>query len=195
MYYMMHCLGPEDGEIAMLTYKRDHPLRSWASGDKFSTSPLDPVFERIPPEPVRAEIKPGYEGAMLEFWDDPVSLMTKRLHKALQDAGVTNIDTYKAEIINPKSGNANADYVAFNIVGKISAADLEKSKIAPSNRDRMISMDLDSVTIDEAATRGALLFRLAESVNAIVVHENVKKQIEAAGISTLTFVEPENWAG
>ena len=195
MYYMMHCFGPEDGEIAMLTYKRDHPLRSWGSGDKFSTSPVDPVFERAPAEPVRAEIKPGYAGAMLEFWDDPVSLMTKRLYKALEDAGVTNIDTYKAEIIDPKSGRTFTDYVAFNIVGKVSAADLAKSKVAPSNKDRMISMDLDSVSIDENATRGALLFRLAESVNAIVVHEKVKEQLEAAGINTLTFIEPENWAG
>ena len=40
-----------------------------------------------------------------------------------------------------------------------------------------------------------LLFRLKESTNAIVVHENVKMHLEAEGFDTLTFVEPDGWAG
>jgi len=32
-------------------------------------------------------------------------------------------------------------------------------------------------------------------VNAVIVHESVKDIIEAAGIDTLTFIEPEDWAG
>jgi hypothetical protein len=59
----------------------------------------------------------------------------------------------------------------------------------------MISMDFNSLAIDEAAAGGALLFRLAESVNAIVVHERVRRHLEASGITTLTFIEPEDWAG
>jgi hypothetical protein len=39
------------------------------------------------------------------------------------------------------------------------------------------------------------MFRLAESVNGIVVHESVKKAIEAAEIDTLTFIPPEEWVG
>ena len=37
------------------------------------------------------------------------------------------------------------------------------------------------------------MFRLAESVMGIVVHESVKQAIEAAGIDTLTFVDPAEW--
>ena len=131
---------------------------------------------------------------MLELWDAPLPLMTRRLYEALRKAGVDNVDAYTAEIVNPKSGQT-WDYVAFNIVGKIPAADLEKSKIAPSSTERGISMDFDSLSIDERAARGALLFRLAESVNAIVVHECVKRHVEQIGIDTLTFVVPEHWAG
>lgn len=195
MYFMMHCFSPKSGDAAMLTYKRDHPLRSWANGNRFSTNATDPVFKRAPAEPVRAEVKEGYSGAMLEFFSNPVPLMTTRLYKALQDAGVTNIDAYRAEIVEPKTGKVHSDYVAVNIIGKVSAADLKKSKVAATNRDQMVSMDLDSVSIDADAPRDALLFRLAESVNAIVVHEKVKERLEAAGIDTLTFVEPEDWAG
>jgi hypothetical protein len=195
MYYMMHCLSPAAGDLAMLTYRRDHPMRSWASGNRFSTDPTDDAELRAPPEPVQAEVKPGYAGIMAEFWATPVPLMTKRLHQALQNAGVSNLDVYAAEIFDPTTNTTNKDYVAFNIVGKISAVDLERSIVAPSSASPMISMDLDSVTIREDASKGALLFRLAESVNGIVVHESVKRQLEEAGIDTLTFVEPQDWAG
>lgn len=186
MYYMMHCFSPPDRDNAMLSYTPDDPLRSWAEGARFD----DP-----PPEPVRAEVKRGYAGNMAEFWDDPVPLMTTRLLEALRGAGVGNLDTYKAVIADPAGKREYTNYVAFNIVGTVAAADLKKSKVDPGNAAKMIAVDFDSVTIDPKATRGALLFRLAESVNAIVVHEKVKRAVEASGITTLTFVEPEDWAG
>lgn len=46
-----------------------------------------------------------------------------------------------------------------------------------------------------AKTRGTLMFRLAEAVNAIVIHEKVKAAVQAAGIDTLTFMPPEDWVG
>jgi hypothetical protein len=195
MYYVMTCPSPPAGDHALLTYDSDHPRRSWASGNKFSSNPTDPTFRQPPPEPVRAEVMRGYAGIMAEFWDDPVPLMTKRLHKALQDAGVGNLDSYKAEIFDPHTNTTDTNYVAFNIVGKIAAADLTRSVVAPSSQETMIAMDLDSLAIDDLAARGSLLFRLAESVNAIIVHESVKKHLEANGIDTLTFIEPEDWAG
>jgi hypothetical protein len=195
MYFIMMCQSPMKGDLAMLGYQPDDPFRSWASGDRFSTDPAAESYDRPPPEPVHAEILKGYSGIMAEFWDDPVPLMTKRLHKALLAAGVDNLDVYQAEIVDPKTKAVNQDYVAFNIVGKISAADLKKSQVDPGNRSKMVSMDLNSVAIDEGKARGALLFRLAESVNAIVVHEKVKQAILAQGINTLTFIPPEQWAG
>lgn len=197
MYYILHCPSPLEAErTAMLTHKRDHPFRSWSSGRRFSTNVADPAQKRTPPEPVRAEIKSGYEdGVLKELIEVPVPLMTKRLHKALQDAGVSNIDTYRAEILNPKTGKVNQDYVAFNVIGAVAAADLKKSDFDASSPERMISMGFDSLAIDAAKAHGALLFRLAENVGAIVVHEKVKKHLEAAGIDTLAFIPPEEWAG
>jgi len=57
------------------------------------------------------------------------------------------------------------------------------------------AMNINSLTIDESKTRGALMFRLAEAVNGIVVHKSVKNAIEAAGVDTLTFIPPEEWVG
>jgi hypothetical protein len=191
----MTCLGPPDGNIAMLTYKPDHPMRSWASGDRFSPDPAAPAFDRIPPLPVHAEVKRGYAGTMLEFWDDPVPLMTKRLREALVAAGVSNLDVYDAEIVDQNTGKVFNDYVAFNIIGTVAAADLTKTQFDSEIPDRMISAPINSLSISDNAASDELLFRLAESVNAIIVHDHVKTAIESAGVDTLTFIEPENWAG
>jgi hypothetical protein len=39
------------------------------------------------------------------------------------------------------------------------------------------------------------MFRLAENITAVLVHEHVKDQVERGGISTLTWLAPEEWAG
>jgi hypothetical protein len=103
MYYVMKCLSPYTGPLAMLSYRPDHPSRSWAQADKFSTNPAEPAYLRAPPEPVRVQVKKNRSGVMAEFWDVPVPLMTKRLFHALQGAGVENIDTYDAEIVDPNT--------------------------------------------------------------------------------------------
>jgi hypothetical protein len=48
-------------------------------------------------------------------------------------------------------------------------------------------------TIDELKIKGALMFRLAECITAIVIHDSVKRTIESAGIDTLEFVSPDKW--
>ncbi|MCC6337682.1 MAG: hypothetical protein IT380_27280, partial [Myxococcales bacterium] len=60
---------------------------------------------------------------------------------------------------------------------------------------RMISADIDSLVIDETRARGALMFRLAESLNAILIHDDVCEAILDAGIETLSFFETDAWAG
>lgn len=180
MYYMLHCFSPPDADLAMLSYRPDHPLRRWTAGQR---------FENPPPEPVRATVKAGYSGVMAEFWDVPVPLMTKRLHEALVAAGVSNLDVFQAEITDPSTQQVYTDYVAFNLIGKVAAADMDKSVYDPS------IPWFDAVAINNLAARGQLLFRLAESTNAIMIHEGVKARLEAAGINTLTFVPPDKWAG
>jgi hypothetical protein len=195
MYYVMVAQSPDDEDMAMLRYRPDEPLRSWSSATKFSSAPGVPPEEQPPPEPIRAEVKPNRSGAMIEFWDFPVPLMTKRLYQALCDAGVSNVDVYAAEIFDPNTNTRYDNYVAFNIVGKVAAADLSQSDVDERVPERIVSMEFRSLAIAEGATTGALMFRLAESVNAIVVDERVKRHVEAQGFETVAFVVPEDWAG
>jgi len=186
MYYMLECLSPEDEDHALLDYGDEDTERSWHSGTKFKQSPR---------EPIEVNVNEDSPGVLPEFTDVPLPLMTKRMVRALHEAGVDNFDTYKVVIWDPTTRKKHFDHVAVNIIGKIAAADLTKSVFDASLPERMISLDFDSVVIDEKKTHGAFLFRLAESVNAIVVHEKVKEHLEASGIDTLTFIPPEEWAG
>jgi hypothetical protein len=129
-----------------------------------------------------------------DLWLTPITVMSKRLYEILVHSGVDNLDTYEVELHDPEDGTVYKDFIAFNIVGKITAAESMKTRFAPNNKERLISADIDSLSIDESKAAGLLMFRLAESVNTIILHESVKKIIEAAGINTLTFIEPEEWA-
>ncbi|WP_147441763.1 imm11 family protein [Corallococcus exercitus] len=184
-------LGAEDPDVgyrARLSYTRDHPLRSWMTGVR---------FDKPSPEPIPLKLRgTDEEGWVLgELWLTPITVMSKRLHDVLLRAGVDNLDAYAVELTDPEDGTVYRDFVAFNLVGKVAAADAARTRFAPGVKERMGSADIDSLAVDLDMARGALMFRLAESVNAIVVHARVKDAIEAAGISTLTFLEPEDWAG
>jgi hypothetical protein len=159
-HYVLGVEDPEEGYRARLVYERDHPLRSWMSGAR---------FEHPPPEPIELTLQGTDEAGWVlgDLWLTPITVMSKRLLDALRAASVDNLDTYAVRLRDPVSGEVYDDFVAFNLVGVVSAADRE----------------------------GIKMFRLAESRNAILIHGAVCDAIEDAGIDTLTFYEPEDWAG
>jgi hypothetical protein len=179
----------------MISYRPDERLRGWMRASRFTDDAAARPWDRTPALPVKAYIEPSNSGAMQDLIEAPLPLLSARLRDALRGAGVDNVDMYPAEITDQKSGNVFTDFVAFNIVGKIAAADLAKTVFAPGTDARMTDSDVDSLAVNEGAAGGALMFRLAESVNAIVVHERVQEYVEAAGIDGVAFVEPSQWAG
>jgi len=189
MYFMLMCQTPHGFERARLTYSPDRlpdgDRRHWATGG---------VFPAPPREPIQIEILEEEAGLLLEYYDTNISIMSRRLAKVLGDAGVDNIDFYETEIHDLKSGEVLKSHLAFNLIGAIEAADLANSKYQALDGP-LITVDFDSLAIDESKTRGALMFRLAESTNGVAVHESVREKIEAAGIDTLSFFDPEDWVG
>ena len=83
----------------------------------------------------------------------------------------------------------------MNIVGLVAAADLAESETGPDVEERILSVDFHSLTVYPQKVRDALMFRLAENVSADLEHERVKNFVEDKGIATLTWLEPEEWAG
>lgn len=189
MYHMLMCQSPDGVEMAGLDYTPDDVgdgrLRLWKLGRRFATPP---------PQPIQVFIDVGESGPLKEFYDTTIALMSRRLAAALAAAGIANIDYYDAVVQDLETGRIHTSHVAFNIVGTVAAADLSRSRFqAPDGP--LISVDFDGLAIDPAKAGGALLFRLAECVSGVVVHDQVKAAIEAAGIDTLTFLPPGEWVG
>src|SRR5690349_9839457 len=85
------------------------------------------VGERIGaviPTPLRFELDPDWGRDIAVFTGSQIPLMRKDLIEALRSAGVDNLDTYDAIIVDPRDRREVHEYQAVNIVGLVAAADL-----------------------------------------------------------------------
>jgi uncharacterized protein DUF1629 len=197
-YYVLKCmagLGPLQFKMEVECTNKE----CWKMGRLFLAADKDPDFH--PPETVieivaRIDSKAS-ERIYPELSWNPLPLMSRRLVAAFQSAGVTNLQTYETRLANIPEGNPTPEdyYLAVNVIGLVAAADLAKSETDSELPERMISMDFHSLAVDPMKARDALMFRLAENISAVLVHERIKKFVESKGITTLTWYEPEGWAG
>lgn len=148
-------------------------------------------------EPLIYALDPGRPGNIPVMYDDAAyPLMRDDLLEALRAAGVDNLQVFDAIIRDPATGAEHTNYKAFNIVGVVSAAEMEKSVLMGTSEDStMIDVDFDSLSIDEERAAPFRLFRLAESVNAIIVDDHVRDEVERRGIPGIEFWDPEDWSG
>ncbi|QED28867.1 hypothetical protein FRD01_16795 [Microvenator marinus] len=198
-YFVLDCHPPLEAEFYNILVPYPANDRRWEAGVLFSVQDRREGF-RPPTEPIEIQTEPEIEPPpriYAELLWVPIPLMSRRLTAALQAAGVDNLQTYETRIETTLGETPPpADhYLAFNIVGLVAAADLQKSMTNPDVTETMNSMDFHTLSIDEAKTQELLLFRLAENITAVLVHERVKLAIEAAGITNLTWFAPEEWAG
>jgi len=198
-YFILACHSNIEVEFYRLRADTEARKRRWFAGNLFSVDNKNVAFQS-PTDVINLET---YEEDDLEDWVypqltwHPIPLMKHSLVKALKESGVDNMQTYPTILTNPQ-GNPPAPsdlYLAVNIVGRVSAADMNSSSISSGNEDIMISVDFDSLVIDEKNVHGLRMFRLAENISAVLVHESVRNTIEKAGIDDLTWFAPEEWAG
>ena len=114
---------------------------------------------------------------------------------ALRACGVYNLETYNVAIRDPDGDQIYTNYKVVNIIGLIRAADMNKSNaMINPNGPPIIDVDFDGLVIDEKKAHGQLFFRLAESTNAIIVHERVRDCLLMKGFNDLAFYETEKVA-
>jgi hypothetical protein len=154
------------------------------------------VIREPVPEPLVYLLDPDYPGTPKPLYKEcAIPVMRDDVADALRQGGVDNIQYFRAILRDPKSGREYSDYKAFNIVGVIACADMGTSELMGTSDSAMIDVDFSGLVIDESKTGGALLFRLGESVSAIVVHEKVKDSIEQRAIPGFVFYGPGEWSG
>ncbi len=165
--------------IVLYSLKDPGPRDNWMLARPFSVPVQEPVEVTVVPD--------NEEGILLPFYGVPQIMRTDVL-KVLVDVGVNNIDVYKAVLRREDGTLVSDDYVAYNILGAVRATDLPGTKFAAENPSRMIDASIQNLTVTEESARGLLLFRLAESIRLIVVHEKVKKAMEASAIPYIVFL-------
>lgn len=185
MYFILQDDLRDDSAL-MGRYPRLPVEISWFGGRKIA----QPI-----PTPLDFELLPDAGTWMPAFFASGIPLMRRDLIAAFEDAGVANLDCYDARIVDPRDGAVHQEYQAVNVIGAISAADMSQSLYDRDNPTRLIDVDFDSVVINPARARGALLFRLGEAVNAIVVHQRVRDRVAALDFPGVRFVSPEQWIG
>ncbi len=103
---------------------------------------------------------------------------------ALKECGVYNFDLYDVAIHDPDDDSVHTHYKAVNVLGLIAAADMDKSVATVHGGIPLIDVDFDELVVDESTTKGVQMFRLAESTNAILVHEKLRDALLEKGFGS-----------
>jgi len=186
-YYVM--TSPVGPGRKLADFKSDNYTLSFTSGDKLTQSPPNPIELTWDPE--------NEDGIKVSYYSaGPGVPMSKDLVEALQLAGVDNLDTYPL-VIHSETGNPVChDYLAVNILTAIVTADMDKSEIDEDNMDDdfdgLFDVSFDSIVIDKEKAEGQLLYRMAESVSTVIIHEKVVNVLKGKGGFGLTFTRPED---
>ncbi len=156
---------------------RDTP-HTWFRGERF-TDPV-PFMElklrhNHPADTSMSEfLAPYMDQCGCQFFRDD-------LIAALEAFGIDNLDKYPVSITDPDDGKVYTNYKAVNIIGAVAAADMNKSKYEPSDDIPSIDVPFDELVLKENEVQGLLMFRLAESLTTILVHESVRDYLLKEG--------------
>jgi hypothetical protein len=183
LFYVMGCEGIFPSTA--LGKRPTLPRGPWMTGQRITYDV---------PTPLEYALDPDYPGELLPMYKSAAPLMRADLLTALADAGVDNLQLFDA-VLRDLKGNANKDYKAVNVVGVVAAADLGNSRMMGTTDSTLVDADFQRLAFREQVPTDLLLFRLAESVNAIVVHDRVKRRVERAGIPGMTFYASDEWSG
>mgnify|MGYP001568874532 CR=1 FL=1 len=135
-------------------------------------------------EPIEFVVDEGIGG---DTW--PTALLPQPLFRRefldhLRQLGVSNLDDYAARIVEVSTGREQLEYRAVNIVGTIECADL-----ALSTFNRFDDLyQFDRLVIDPIRAGGALMFRLAENTEIIVVSKVVAAKIDLSLFTDLVLI-------
>jgi hypothetical protein len=166
--------------LARIDRQPDSDLPWWV-GTRFATPPTAPIRctldERGGPDMPDAFLAEG------------IPLVSERLVEVLRQAGVDNLDTYPAQLLDATTGAVVSNCHAVNVVGLVRAVDMTRSTYDPESEFPMI--EFDRIVIDPAAAGELRMFRLAENPSYILVGQPVKHALDAAALVGVVAVSLE----
>lgn len=178
MYYLLSSSSRPRRRIGKKTFIKG---AKWWRGAVISVDLPDPIEFTLDSYSPGSPAEDQYMGAVI-YTNPPV--WRDDFIQALRDCGVYNFDTYNVAITDPDDGTVHSNYKAVNILGLVAAADMEKSVASVHDGIPLIDVDFDELVIDEKKTKGIKMFRLAESNNAILVHESLRDALLEKGFGS-----------
>ncbi len=150
----------------------------WLFGTPFSVKIKEPIIVEIQNRYLDSELLPYFQS-------EPV--MSNEFYQALLECGVNNLVAYDCILQSENGKIQHKGFKAVNIIGVIQAAGKDTEYRGDS---RLMDASMDKLDIDTDRTGGALMFRLAENLSKVIVHEKVKKYIEEKGFPSIVFRDP-----
>ncbi len=123
-----------------------------------------------PKQPLEVEFWQNGGDGLSEIFLDSIPLFSRELVDALQEAGADNLQLFAVTPVEKNGAVIHREYCAVNIIGCVRCADLDKSDYS-----------------DEEKANGQYIFRLAESVGSIVVHERIKIALDKKQFRYVSF--------
>lgn len=140
-----------------------------------------------PEEPIKVEFWKNGGNGLAEILLDSIPLFSKALVEALQRAGVDNLQTFPVTLVERNGLKIDQEYYAVNIIGCIKCADMNRSEYTDITGQGVFAVNFRKLVIDEEKAQGQSLFRLAESLSSIIIHEKVKEELDKQNFKYLSF--------
>jgi len=135
------------------------------------------IIEESLAEPLEFFVDNPLDIPLADFTELVIPVMSNKLVTLLKNAGIDNLQIFRALLHNPDTGQNWTNYQAVNIIGTIACADMEQSKYIDAGGAGIILVHFEKLVVNCKKTHGALLFRLAESPDKILIHEKVMGEI------------------
>lgn len=161
MYFQLEC--DENNMTAYLSCE-NQSSNSFVDG-----AFIDPAGEQLP---YRVNYEDPTGSPLFDYYSGD-NVMSKRMVSILRQAGADNFQEFPTELRNQQTGEVSHDFVTVNLLGLLSCANVAESETSELGS----SYYFHDLVIDPARTGGMLLFRLAESMMDVLVHERVARAL------------------
>lgn len=138
-------------------------------------------------------LDPQRGNQLAEMYTEGALIMREDLLSAFEEAGVDNLQAFPVAIVDPRTGQRHEAYRLVNVVGKARAVDEEASDRLDTAPGHLADSVFNTLAIDESSVPDLLMFRLAESLRTVLVHESVVARIDSRTFPGMTFYDPGEW--
>lgn len=193
MYFVMDQDVSLAGKYAYFgTEPKGFQVSDWISGKTLKVVPSKIVAENDDDKPFKL--------TDLVLTNFSVFICSPKLMGGLESAGVSNIEYFPVDLINPETGEVVKDYRAANILGRIKCLDVEKSKCRFFDDGEIRSLKKfflmeGKIGIPAGQKSPIKMFRLDEFPFIALVEDKVKAALEKIGVIGIQFVKPSDYVG